>query len=216
MRSDSFTLIIRDLQNILKNDRDGASLQWRMAPFHRPRPDDLLKAYPDARLAAVLALLLPHPDDGDVSVLLMERSAGPSDVHAGQISFPGGSREPGEDLYQTALRETFEEVGVLPSSVSHIAGLTPLYIPPSNFLVHPFLAYSEKTPDFVISTKEVNRLFHVHLRSFIDQNNILIETFPARSGSLVTAPCFKIDGHRIWGATAMMLSELSELYRIVI
>ena len=162
------------------------------------------------RTAAVLALIVPDPINSNPRIVLIERSEGPVS-HSGQISFPGGKREGDEDLLATALREANEELGIQANQVSLLGGLTSLYIPPSNFLVHPFLGYMSEIPEFILSETEVKRVLLLPVLSFLDQENISNEIFKSSNGTSVEAPTYRIDDVTIWGATAMMIAEISSL-----
>lgn len=168
----------------------------------------------DARPSGVLALLFPK--DGQLRVLLIERTKD-GHAHSGQISFPGGKQEP-EDagLRATALREAQEEVGLQPDAVEVLGALTPLYIPVSNFHVYPFIAYAETAPEYLLSEHEVARILEVPLEMlFHADRKATVKVYPGSlKGLSMTVPAYKLqDETIIWGATAMMLSELEELWR---
>jgi 8-oxo-dGTP pyrophosphatase MutT (NUDIX family) len=146
---------------------------------------------------------------------LIERaSANVNDRHRGQISFPGGRRDDTDtDLSATALREAEEEIGAPANKVKLLGPLTPLYIPVSNFHVHPFVGILEDTPPraFVPQAGEVKTVLEPAYDAFINPanrypTNIQIGEFL----SLQQVPCFNIEGRVVWGATAMILSELLE------
>ena len=137
--------------------------------------------------------------------------------HAGQVSFPGGRREDGEPFVQTALRETEEEVGVPPSSLTVLGQLTPIYILPSDYEVHPFVAWCEngQRPSFQPSDAEVAELLEVPLTYLLDPANRHEEPWNIR-GFAMTVPFYEVAGHKVWVVTDMMLSELLERLRVVI
>lgn len=143
----------------------------------------------------------------DWRVLLIRRSIYPG-VHSGQIALPGGQYEPGDtDLWHTALRESHEEVGIAPDcSADHIQ-LTSCYIPPSNMLVHPFVAFLDKPfPVHVDKTETVG--FHWIPLSFLNPQEAEHGDFPSAGKIVHDAPFWRVDDFMIWGATAMILSEL--------
>ena len=170
----------------------------------------------DARQAAVLALLVP-PHAGLWNVVtpewrvLLTRRAVYNGPHSGQISFPGGGREDVDaDLWDTALRETNEEVGItLDRSLGHVA-LSPYYIPISNALVQPFAACLAGTPAFHPDKVETITCKWVPL-GMLNPALALLADFPSGNLIMTQAPYWQVEDYRIWGATAMILSELYTL-----
>ena len=163
----------------------------------------------DARPSAVLCLLFPLQDE--LNVLLMKRVADKG-AHSGQISFPGGKKEKTDaDLKATALREAQEEVGIMSAEVDIIGGLTPLYIPVSNFNVYPFVAYAHEAPIFNINKSEVAATIEIPLSTLLHESRktVVDVTSPAMPGVLRKVKAYQLeDGTIIWGATAMIISEL--------
>lgn len=205
---DSF---IQQLKASLSHPLPGRDAQFRMAHVARRTHMD---APPDARRAGVLALLYPKSDTWHIA--LIERTASnPNDRHGGQISFPGGSYDPSDGaLVHTALRETEEEIGILRSNIHVIGALTELYIPVSNFEVFPFVGYITHAPDFVPQAEEVQSVIETPFSLFLD--NASIQTTEIRFGEhlvLRDVPCFMVQGRVVWGATAMIMSELVALVR---
>jgi 8-oxo-dGTP pyrophosphatase MutT (NUDIX family) len=138
-------------------------------------------------------------------------------VHSSQVGFPGGKYEdedPG--LEYTALRETFEEVGVPIATMNVLKALTKLYIPPSNFTVSPYLAITAQTPQFVKQDDEVEDLIEVSLSHFLDDTNRSQVNVMTSMNIELEVPAFTLNGHIVWGATAMMLSELKDLLKMVL
>lgn len=164
-----------------------------------------------ARPGGVLLLLYPH--EQKIFFVLMKRPDY-SGVHSGQISLPGGKSEPGDaDICATALREAHEEVGIEPSAVKLIGTLTPLYIPPSNFIVTPVLGWAVSRPDFVKDPREVEEIIEVSLGEFLDDRHVQRKRIRLFIGISATFPCFYIRKNIIWGATAMMLSEFRQILK---
>ena len=165
------------------------------------------------RTAAVLMLL--YPKKGETHLVLIVRNAYEG-VHSAQVAFPGGKYEDTDsDFAYTALRETQEEVGVNPQEVELIKPFTPMYIPPSNFMVHPFLGFAKQELRFVPDPSEVARIIELPLAVFLDES-IVIETRLATSyAKEINVPAFNIEETIVWGATAMMLSELKEVLKSV-
>lgn len=190
------------------DDFDGFGAQAKMKPVPRPEQRPPGRAG-QPRQGAVLLLL--YPKNG-TSHLVLTRRRDDLTAHAGQISFPGGRREPFETLEQAALRETREEVGIQPGAVTILGQLTPLYIPPSDFEVHPFVGWHEQVPSFVPQPAEVAEILEVPLDRLLAQETRSQETWE-RSGISLEVPFFHLEPHKVWGATAMMLSEFIERVR---
>ncbi len=166
------------------------------------------------RLGGVLVLLYCYQNELHV---LLTRRRDDLNAHAGQISFPGGRCEEGETFYETALRETFEEVGVYPAALAALGPLTQIYILPSDFEVHPFVAWHHdgQRPSFQPNVAEVAHILDVPLSHLLDPVNRKEEIWNLHDIEM-DVPFFDFHGEKIWGATAMMLSELLERTRSVI
>jgi 8-oxo-dGTP pyrophosphatase MutT (NUDIX family) len=205
---------LKNFVNILKTELEkplpGIEVQWQMASSDRKVRNFPRVPGSDARIAAVLILL--YPESGSVHTVLMQRHdyAG---VHGGQISFPGGKKEPSdEDVIQTAIREANEETGVDPSGISVIGTLTPLFIPVSNMIVTPVIGWIEETPVFNHKPEEVVFLIDADIKRLLDPSIIKTKQFEIR-GELLDIKYFDYSGHVIWGATAMILYELLTIIR---
>jgi 8-oxo-dGTP pyrophosphatase MutT (NUDIX family) len=131
--------------------------------------------------------------------------------HPGQVSLPGGGIEPGEPPVQAALRETQEEVGVAPDSVRIIGALSSLWVIVSGFVVQPFIALADSRPAFDLAPREVAALVEAPLDQIRDPSRIGWQRV-VRDGILIDYPYFDLAGHRVWGATAMILSEFACLF----
>ena len=174
----------------------------------------------NSKKAAVIAAL--YEDDNKVRLILILRNTY-NGVHSNQIGFPGGSVEDyDKTLFDTAIRETYEEIGVRVQKNELIRELHEIYIPPSNFNVYPFLVILNHPPSFVKDDKEVKEVITIDLESLLNckitQTQIPI---PAKLNELniqndVKVPAFKLAGYNVWGATAMMLSEIRDLINDVI
>jgi 8-oxo-dGTP pyrophosphatase MutT (NUDIX family) len=164
----------------------------------------------DARSSSVLMLFYRY--NGRWFMPFIQRSVYDG-AHSGQISFPGGKCEEGDtDHLFTALRETHEEIGVLPRHIMHLGALTPLYIPNSNFYVYPQVGWMEEPPVFVPDPLEVDEIIEVSIDRLLDPGQIKWFTRNINQTE-ISAPYFDADGKAIWGATAMMLSEMLEVLR---
>jgi 8-oxo-dGTP pyrophosphatase MutT (NUDIX family) len=157
------------------------------------------------RLGAVLILL--YPDGDDLRLPLTVRSDHLPN-HRGEVSLPGGATDPEDSgAAATALRECQEELGVPPDSVTIWGTLTPIYIPPSNFRITPVVGFSARAPALQINDREVSEVITVTLRELLDPAHVTVEQWTLR-GFELQVPFFAIAGYKVWGATALMLSEL--------
>lgn len=192
-------------------DFDVAAAQRRMAPQPRPlRRGDQRDGAP--RRAGVLVLLYPAGEG--LALALMHRTANPNDVHSGQISLPGGAQEPGETAIQTALRETREELGVT-GPVEILGNLTCLYIPPSDYEVRPVVGYVLEHPVWRPDPTEVAEVLDFPLAWLVDDGHKVTEAWEF-GGLTMDVPWYDVSGHKVWGATAIMLSEFEQRLRQVV
>ena len=162
--------------------------------------------------SAVLILL--YPNQSGISTVLIERAVYPG-IHSGQIAFPGGKAEESDpDLKYTALRETYEEIGVPINKVEVLGNLTDVYINPSNYLVTPYIGYYNGLPDFVRNEREVQKIITIDI---LNRQNVIksAKKIMHSNGLSLNTPFYSIDGFTIWGATAMMMSELIVLTEII-
>jgi len=192
------------LQNILQEDLPGWKAHRLMATqVHR---DQRATPRADARRAGIMILFYPHRDTFSMPLILRPVYSG---VHSGQVAFPGGKMETfDKDIITTARRETKEEIGVTVKKSQVIGRLSDIYIPPSNSLVTPVVALSEKKPVYDIDPHEVVEVIDVALDDLINPDNKKVVQINIPGRGVVDAPSYQINGHTIWGATAMMISEL--------
>jgi 8-oxo-dGTP pyrophosphatase MutT (NUDIX family) len=205
---------IRHIERQLQKPLPGRDAQFKMAHVSRTAYEG--EPPQDAMQAAVLALFFHK--NGTWRLALIEReSINVNDRHRGQISFPGGRRDDTDtDLSATALREAEEEIGAPTDKVKLLGPLTPLYIPVSNFHVHPFVGILEDISPFafVPQTGEVKAVLEPTFDDFLNPANRYATNIRiGESLSLQQVPCFDIEGRLVWGATAMILSELLEAIR---
>ena len=198
------------LQRNLAAALPGRPAQALMAPLPRPgwhpddRPDD------PARLSGVLVLLYSMNGRLNVPLILRPTYDG---THSGQVAFPGGGFEKGDrDLTDTALRETHEELGIAPKDVQVLGVLTELYIRPSNYEVYPTVGRLKAKPVFRPEPSEVAQLLEVPLAALLDPTNQRREQWQLADRSALV-PYYAIQSQTIWGATAMILSELLAVVR---
>ena len=199
----------------LKSPLPGPFAQSEMASAQR-MPFVLGDVPQKAVEAAVLALLFPTNEGRntcelmDWAVLLIRRTSYEG-VHSGQIAFPGGKRESGDkDHWDTACRETHEEVGIGDAYLQRIGELTRLYVPASNFVIYPFMALVLPGATLTIDPREVVEYRQIPLRALDPAKAVLLD-FNYEGGKR-PAPAWQYGSFTIWGATAMMLAEL---YRTV-
>ena len=209
------TLTIEYIQQTLTGTLPGIRGQEKMAPAPTADQKNRWQVPEQCRDAAVLLLLYPRHSQVLISELHLVLTRRPNypGVHSGQISFPGGRHEAGETLEATALRETWEEVGVQPKSLNVIGTLSRLYTPPSNFCIYPFVAFSNHRPEFELDQREVAELIEVPLRHFFDPAIYKQETWHFEKYGERLVPFFDVFGHKVWGATAMILSEFITLLK---
>jgi NUDIX domain. len=156
-------------------------------------------------------LLLFYPKDGQLYLPFIKRTSG-NTSHSGQISLPGGKYEESDsNRTVTAIRETNEELGVECKKIKILGFLTELYIPVSNFMVLPVLGYCKERPDFKLNTFEVEEVIEMPVQELLSKENISKFSF-TKNELTIHAPYFDAKGHKIWGATAMILSELREVF----
>jgi 8-oxo-dGTP pyrophosphatase MutT (NUDIX family) len=197
---------IQAIKDQLREPLPGQVAQFRMAHVVRQQA---AKPPPNARQAGVLALFYPHVSSWHLVFIERQPHFG-HDRHAGQISFPGGKLEETDaSLQETALRETEEEVGVPVDTIEILGKLTELYIPVSNFQVHPYVGFTDTRPAFVPDVEEVRSILEVPFGHLADpgtrrQTNLQL----AANITLKGVPYFDVEGKILWGATAMMVSEL--------
>lgn len=187
---------------------DSGAAQQKMVP--QPRGIRLPDVQKSTRQGGVLVLLYKK---NELTHLVLTKRRADLNSHAGQISFPGGKREVGESLEMTALREAEEELNVKPETLESLGRLACLYIPPSDYEVYPFVAWHDGPPHFTPAIDEVAEIIEVPLTLLLDRSNYREEMWEIR-GFQVHVPFFQVFEHQVWGATAMMLSELVERLRL--
>lgn len=202
--------LISRIQEAVKRPLPGWEAHRKMINYMRPKVTDVELIDPDARQGAVLALLYPKNKEPHIALMLRNKYDG---THSGQVSFPGGKREiQDKDLMQTALREAHEEMNILPDRVTVVGALSKVYIPPSRFLVSPFIGYSMERPRFKPDQIEVAEIIEAPLRLILEESSIKEKPiFVQVTNSELDVKYFDIFGHTVWGATAMMLKELAEI-----
>lgn len=168
---------------------------------------------PPPRQAGVLLLLYPK---ARTLHFVLTRRTERLGVHSGQISLPGGQAEPRDETFTaTALREAREELGIALDQAEVLGELTELYIPPSNFIVHPIVAYIAAALKFNPQADEVAEVIEIPLSALLDPRAHPAElcTVLGADGAPLQVPAYRFNTHVVWGATAMVLSEFEEVLR---
>ncbi len=206
-----FSDFINQIEKLQQKQLGGLTSQFKLAPKLRIRYSEELILSKNPKKAAVLALF--YPDSNNQTRFLLTERASYNGAHSAQISFPGGKFDKTDDnLKTTALRETYEEVGVPFEAIQIIRQTSDAYIPPSNFLVAPFIGISKKTPLF-IPNEEVAEVIEVLVSDLLDDENLTFVEMETSYMKNIEVPCFKLNDYIVWGATAMMLSEIKDLLK---
>ena len=199
---------IHRLKGRLTLELPGEEAQYRMAPRMRLRMQEALAQAKRPQQSAVLLYL--YPEQGDWRIVLMKRPEYDG-AHGGQVSIPGGRLEPGEDHTQAALREFKEETGVSVRKSQLLGKLSELFISPSQFLVRPFVACAEDRPEFDPDPVEVEQIIELPVSALMNEETVKRGRVCLSTNVIVETPYFEVEGHMVWGATAMILSELKVL-----
>ena len=194
--------LVASLQKRLSNSLPGQEAH-QLAKVQSQTPFSFFNSIETPVPASVLILLFPK--DNDIHFFLTKRTDA-VEHHKGQISLPGGAREDGEQLQETAIRETEEEIGIDRHIIQLVGGLTPFYIPVTGFMVHPFIGWCNKEPSTNIQIEEVNKLFTVSLSTLLDDQIFQSENWEIREQEAVV-PFYNFEGRKVWGVTASILSE---------
>lgn len=210
-----FQAFLEYVPKIMEAALPAKKAHYKLAPLYRITDMEKLESQSkNPKIAAIMMLLYPK-NDMTYLVLIVRNSY--DGVHSAQIAFPGGKFEPEDTTYEiTALRETFEEIGIHPDSIEIVKQFTRLYIPPSDYLVYPFLGICKEEILFIPDASEVAAVIELPLAVFLDDKvmvNVEISTSYANN---IMVPAFKIEEHIVWGATAMMLSELKDVLKKVL
>lgn len=210
-----FNDFIKYIPKIEKETLLSTDAHAKMAPLERIsylKEESYLDKNP--RKAAVLMLF--YPKNSVTHLALIVRNSYPG-VHSSQIGFPGGKVEEYDaDLEETALRETHEEVGIHPDKIQIIKPFSEIYIPPSNFLVAPFMGISNEELTFIPDLDEVKRVLEFSIADFLDEKSITKVKMSTSYATDIEVPAFIVDKYVVWGATAMMMSELKENIKCVL
>jgi 8-oxo-dGTP pyrophosphatase MutT (NUDIX family) len=200
------------LQNRVKGNLPGEGAHMKMSSRLRTRELEFNNDASSAKLSSVLILLYFDNHKVKIPFILRPKYDG---VHSGQISFPGGSMEENDESpIHTALREAQEELNINPKKITVLGTLSEMYIPPSNFLVTPVLAYSDIKPDFIPQASEVEKVIEADISFLLEDSLKKTKNIYVRN-TQIKAPYYDVNNHTVWGATAMMLSELESIIKSV-
>jgi len=173
------------------------------------RYEELLSENKLSEMKQAAVLVCFFKKNGEYHIPLIRRPMHEKN-HPGQIALPGGAMEENETLENTALREAFEEVGIIPENVEIIGKMTPLPVPVSKYLISPFIGVAKHEPKWNINKQEVDELIILKFKNLIDSNNGYYEDWNL-NGNTIRVPIFKVMNKEIWGATAAVLSELLDI-----
>ncbi len=199
------------IERIKKNGLPGEEAQLEMTPPLRPRVVHDKEKYIDS----AVIILLQVKNNKICFPLIRRTSNNKKDRHKGQIGLPGGKLDTKDKSFKhCAIRELEEELGVNPNDIQEVCNLTELYIPISHFKVQPFVFFTEKEINFKIQPNEVEYYFEVSIDDLLDDKIIRKTSVRAGNGKILhDIPYFYLDNHIVWGATAMILSELKSLLK---
>ncbi|UNY98699.1 CoA pyrophosphatase [Zhouia spongiae] len=212
MKFEHFNRLVPKIVNL---KLPGEVSHYKMAPLLRKKELEAMR-YEDQnpKRAAVLSLFYPGIGGATCFLLILRKVY--NGVHSNQVGFPGGKVElSDENLEATALRETEEEVGVTPDKVKIFKELSDVYIPPSNFLVTPFMGIMHEPPVLIPDEQEVEQILEVPLTELLGDETVFTENLTTSYAKSIDVPAFKLKNYTVWGATAMMLSEVKELIKKV-
>ncbi len=199
------------LKEALQKPLPGAAAQQQMSSVPRLETG-WVKPPENARVSAVLLAL--SYKDGKISLPFIRRAIDHK-VHSGQIAFPGGRKDDTDaNLTETALRETWEEIGIKVSQSYVLGHLTPLYIPPSNSLVTPVVAWLPNSPNAYMPNEcEVDSVLEFALHEFQHPDNLKEREVKVMGNIKIKTPAFVLRETVIWGATAMVMSEFLSVWK---
>ena len=207
-----FSNFVNELYKEFSKELPGVEAHKEMAPLKRPTAEQIRKVRKDPRLSAIMVLFYPIDDRPHFVLTQRPNYKG---THSGQVSFPGGKMEEVDlNLKETALRETWEEVGVPKEDIQVLGELTEVYIPPSNFLVSPYVGFCDIKPEFIIDPIEVVEAFDVPASLLLDESIVKHKSIKISTvGMKINTPYYDINDKVVWGATAVMLAELKVILK---
>jgi 8-oxo-dGTP pyrophosphatase MutT (NUDIX family) len=194
----------------LSQNLPGEKAHLRMSPSHRPLSSLALQNAPDVRESAVAVVLFRNSDQ--IECILTQRPDYDGN-HGGQVSFPGGKKDPGDrDLEETARRECYEEIGIPKNSGLLLGQLTDVFIPVSGFLVKPFVYFHQELPPLIKDEREVAEILTFPLFDLKKEELISSTEIRLKNGQIYkNIPYFDLADKKVWGATALILNEIREI-----
>ena len=205
-------ILIENIIEKLKQPLPGKEAHKDLAPYRNEIELDFKNKNP--KIASTLLLI--YPKNGSLFFCLIQRNEYKG-THSNQISFPGGKNEIGESIKETALRETKEEIGIDPISINIIGELTQVFVPPSNFLIQPFVGYCDFTPVFKANEREVKRIIEVNVEDLFKKDVIKVKkmSFKKSSGKIkFDVPYLDLNNKIVWGATSVILNEFRKMLQL--
>jgi len=197
---------INTLKTELQLGMPGVEAHLRLAP--EIRINDLKTEQPPAHAMESAVLIILYPGNGSLHSVVILRNEYDG-AHSGQISLPGGKKEESDtDFLNTALREAQEEIGIIPAEMEIIGQLSRFYVRPSNYIVYPFVAFHADRPEFHPDATEVQRIIEIDIFNDIIYDKIIFRTLKFKNDIQIEAPGFIVQNEFMWGATAMIFSEL--------
>lgn len=209
MAISKFNTLIDDLKRRMNSNMPGSEAHepMRAKPIGQLLPKFEHKVPP--KRGSVLILL--YEENGKIKIPLIKRPTYPG-AHSGQVSLPGGKVEPDEDVFQAALREGHEEIGVIQEDIQIIGRLSDFNVLPSNFIVSPIIGAIQYAPNFLPDTREVEKIIFAELSELLAEDAIKEKEILAAGVYPMIAPHFLVEDEIVWGATAMMLNE----FRVIV
>jgi 8-oxo-dGTP pyrophosphatase MutT (NUDIX family) len=207
-----YSQLIKKIFDAFSQPLPGFEAHSELAPYRKRVELDIEINQP--KIASTLLLL--YPKNNDIYFCLIERSKYEG-AHSNQISFPGGKNEMGETIKETALRECNEEIGVPIETINIIGELTQVYVPPSNFIINPFIGYCDFTPNFKPNKREVNSIIEIKFQDLFKKDLIKKKkmSFGKKENKFVmNVPFFDLNNKVIWGATSVILNEFRTMLKL--
>ncbi|PKP10748.1 MAG: coenzyme A pyrophosphatase [Bacteroidetes bacterium HGW-Bacteroidetes-4] len=197
--------LVAAIRHLLQQSKPGISAQKAMLPKGR-----VLSSTSNIPPRSSAVLLLLYPKNNELYFPVIRRPIYDG-MHSGQMALPGGKTEEGDaSLIETAVRESHEEIGVDKNSIEILGSLTDLYIEVTHMQVLPVVGFVDKKPDFFIQASEVDALFEIPLSHLFNPELKKKEWWNLR-GELIEIPFYHFADQKVWGATAMILSEFEQL-----
>lgn len=188
----------------------GVEAQLKMSPNVR-NPHFESQSPNESTIKAAVLITIIIKEDSFKTVLIKRPEY--NGAHSGQISFPGGKAEKTDkNIYHTALREAKEEIGINPDNIDVVGSLTTLYVPVSNICIYPIIGLTNKSISYNINQNEVAEVIETNIEVLFDENNIDKMSFTTNNLEII-APYYNVSNNKVWGATAMIISEFLEVIK---